>query len=260
VKTYAKPTIQQLQSGSINKFAGAKASQNQVKSSIAGVSVDDLVKQYGSPLFVYSERALRQKFRTISDAFTSRYANVSFGWSYKTNYLKAICAVFHQEGAMAELVSKMEYDKAKALGIPGDRIILNGHHKPIDTLEAAVLDGVTINVDRLDEIEDLETIAIRLDRTISIGIRLNLDAGIQPCWSRFGFNLESGQAMAAVERIAKSGKLRIDGLHSHIGTFILDPHAYARQVEKMVALGYEIEAQQGWRMDYIDRGLIMPLR
>ncbi len=254
MKTYEKPSIQQLQSGSINRFAGATASQHQVKSSIAGVAVEELVKQYGSPLFVYSERSLRQQFRTIRDAFVNHYPDVTFGWSYKTNYLKAICAVFHQEGAMAELVSKMEYDKAKALGISGDRIILNGPHKPIDTLAAAVIDGVTINVDHLDEIEDLETIAIRLDRTIEIGIRLNLDAGIQPCWSRFGFNLESGQAMDAVRRIAKSGKLRINGLHSHIGTYILDPQAYARQVEKMVALGYEIEAQHGWRMEYIDIG------
>jgi diaminopimelate decarboxylase len=257
--TYEKPTIQPLHSGLINKFAGA-TSQNHVKSTIAGVAVDALVEQYGSPLFVYSERALRRQFRTIHNAFATRYPDVTCGWSYKTNYLKAICAVFHQEGAMAELVSKMEYEKAKALGIPGNQMILNGPHKPFETLEAAVRDGVIINVDHLDEIEDLAAIAIRLDRTVTVGMRLNLDVGIQPCWSRFGFNLESGQAMDAIRRIARSGKLRVNGLHSHIGTYILDPHAYARQVEKMVAFGYEIEAQQGWRMDYIDIGGGFPSR
>ncbi len=258
--TYEKPVIQPLHSGLMNKFAGAAASQHQVKSAIAGVTVDDLVAQYGSPLFVYSERTLRRQFRTMRNAFTTRYPDVTFGWSYKTNYLKAICAVFHQEGAMAELVSKMEYDKAKALGIPGKQMILNGPHKPFATLEAAVRDGVTINVDHLDEIEDLEAIATRLNRTVSVGIRLNLDAGIQPCWSRFGFNLESGQAMEAIRRMARSGKLKINGLHSHIGTYILDPNAYARQVEKMVQFGYEIEAQYGWRMDYIDIGGGFPSR
>lgn len=260
MQTYEKPVIHQLHSGLMNKFAGAKSSQRQIKSAIAGVSVDALVEQYGSPLFVYSERTLRRQFRMMSNAFATRYPDVTFGWSYKTNYLKAICAIFHQEGAMAELVSKMEYDKAKALGIPGKQIILNGPHKPIETLEGAVLDGVTINVDHFDEIEDLEAIATRLDRTVNIGIRLNLDAGIQPCWSRFGFNLESGQAMDAVRRIARSGKLRVNGLHSHIGTYILDPSAYARQVTKMVKLGYEIEALHGWRMDYIDIGGGFPSR
>ena len=244
----------------MNKFAGVSSAQRKVKSDIAGVAVEDLVSKYGSPLFVYNERSLRRKFRSMKHAFTSRYPDVAFGWSYKTNYLKAICAILHQEGAMAELVSKMEYDKAKALGIEGKNIILNGPHKPFATLEAAVRDGVTINIDHLDEIEDLEAIATQLGQTINVGIRLNLDAGIQPCWSRFGFNLESGQAMEAIHRMARGGKLRLNGLHSHIGTFILEPTAYAKQVAKMLAFGYEIEAAYGWRMDYIDIGGGFPSR
>ncbi len=260
MQTYERPVIRPLHTGLMNKFAGINHSQQRIKAAIAGVSVEQLVQQYGSPLFVYSERTLRRQFRTIRNAFTTRYPNVAFGWSYKTNYLKAICAIFHQEGAMAELVSKMEYDKAKALGIPGKQIILNGPHKPMATLAAAVRDGVTINIDHLDEVADLEAIAAQCDRPITVGIRLNLDAGIQPCWSRFGFNLESGQAMEAVRRIARSGKLRINGLHSHIGTYILDPNAYARQVQKMVQFGYEIESQCGWAMEYIDIGGGLPSR
>lgn len=260
MQTYEKPAIQKLHSGLMNKFAGVTPPHRKVKTEIAGVAIDDLVEEFGSPLFVYSERSIRRKFRTIRNAFTTRYPDVTFGWSYKTNYLKAICAIMHQEGAIAELVSKMEYDKAKALGIPGNQIILNGPHKPFETLEAAVRDGVTINIDHMDEIEDLEAIATRLGQTISVGLRLNLDVGIQPRWSRFGFNLESGQAMDAVRRIHSNGKLRINGLHSHIGTFIMEPSAYSRQVEKMVKFGYEIESLYGWRMDYIDIGGGFPSR
>ncbi|MBD2777975.1 alanine racemase [Iningainema tapete] len=260
VTQYEKPVIQKLHSGLMNKFAGSSLLHRKVKTEIAGLAIDNLVAHFGSPLFVYSEQTLRRKFRTIRNAFSTRYPNVIFGWSYKTNYLKAICAILHQEGAIAELVSKMEYDKAKALGIPGNQIILNGPYKPYATLEAAVRDGVTINIDHLDEIEDLEAISSNLDRTIPVGIRLNLDAGIQPCWSRFGFNLESGQAMDAIRRIASGGKLRVNGLHSHIGTFIMEPAAYARQVEKMVTFGYEIEQACGWQMDYIDIGGGFPSR
>jgi diaminopimelate decarboxylase len=168
----------------MNKIADGTLVKRKTISEIDGVAIDDLVEQFGSPLFVYSEQTLRQTFRTIHDAFSSRYPNVIFGWFYKTNYLKAICAIFHSCGAIAELVSKMEYDKAKALGIPGNQIILNGPHKPFATLQTAVKDGVTINIDHLDEIEDLEAIATSLGETISVGLRLNLDAGIQPCWSR----------------------------------------------------------------------------
>jgi len=251
---YEKPMIRKLQTGSMNKFAGVNTLHRRIKTEIAGVNVEDLVTQFGSPLFVYSEKTLRRKFRSVKNAFTTRYPDVTFGWSYKTNYLKAICAIFHQEGAMAELVSKMEYDKAKNLGIAGKQIILNGPHKPFDTLLAAIKDGVTVNIDHDEEIEDLEKIASVLDKTLTVGIRLNLDAGIQPCWSRFGFNLESGQALEAVQRIARSGKLRLNGLHSHIGTFIMDEEAYVQQVEKMVKFGYEVEGRFGWRMEYIDIG------
>ena len=91
-----------------------------------------------------------------------------------------------------------------------------------------------------------------------MAIRLNMDTGIRPQWSRFGFNLETGQALDAVKRIAQSGKLILNGLHAHIGTFILDPNAYAKEVEKMVKFAYEIEDNFGFRIEYIDIGGGLP--
>ncbi|MBL9085196.1 MAG: hypothetical protein JNK76_25545, partial [Planctomycetales bacterium] len=184
-RPYEKPFLMKLQSRMMNKHGFAPGAGRRVRKAIDGVKISDLVDRYGSPLFVYSERTLRRKYRQMHSAFTTRYPNVVFGWSYKTNYLKAICAIMHQEGAYAEIVSKMEYEKAKGLGIVGDRIIFNGPHKPLETLAAAVVDGVTINIDHLDEINDLEHVADRLGRTINVGIRLNMDVGIHPQWSRF---------------------------------------------------------------------------
>lgn len=257
---YEKPVITKLHSSAMNKFGTNSFYSQKVRQSIDGVTIADLCENFGSPLFVYSERTIRRKYRQLESAFATRYPHVTMGWSYKTNYLKAICAVMHSEGAYAEIVSRMEYDKAKALGIPGDRIIFNGPHKPIEVLEEAIKNRVRINVDHWDEIEDLEKIAEKLDRPVTFGIRINLDAGIYPQWSRFGFNLESGQAMDAVRRITQNPKLQLDGVHCHIGTYILEPGAYARQVEKMVAFGYEVEDRYGFRMDYIDIGGGMPSR
>jgi len=259
-RPYEKPMVMKLQSRLMNKFGVAAASQRRVRKTIDEARVAELVEQFGSPLFVYSERALRRRYRALHRAFTTRYPLVTFGWSYKTNYLKAICALMHQEGAAAEIVSRMEYEKAKGLGVPGGQIIFNGPHKPAEVLAKAVADGVTINVDHLDEIEDLERIAERLGRRVNVGIRLNMDVGVQPQWSRFGFNLESGQAADIARRIARGGKLTINGLHCHIGTFILDETAYARQVEKLVKFGYELRDAHGFEMDYLDIGGGFPSR
>lgn len=253
-QSYARPIIKKLQTNILNKFGISMAGRQNVRAAIDGVTIEALVRDYGSPLFVYSERALRQKYRQFHTAFSTRYPEVVFGWSYKTNYLKAICAVMHEEGAWAEVVSKMEYEKAKSLGIPGERIVFNGPHKPSATLLEAVADGVMVNIDHLDEIEDLERVAERLDRVVPIGLRLNLDAGIYPQWSRFGLNLESGQALNVIRRLAHGGKLRLNGLHCHLGTYILDPEAYRRQVRKMLEFAYIVEDRFGYRLSYLDVG------
>ena len=143
---------------------------------------------------------------------------------------------------------------------PATRSSINGPYKPPPGLERAVTEGAMIQVDHLDEICDLEALSDKLGRKIRIGLRLNLDAGIYPQWSRFGFNLESGQALDAVKRILNGGKLILHGLHCHIGTFILEPKAYARQIEKMVAFAYEIEEQSGFGIEYLDIGGGLPSR
>jgi len=253
-ESYEKPVIQKLKTGMVNKFGSAPAYARKYRKDIEGILIDELVEKFGSPLFVFSEKKLRQKFREIKNAFTLRYPNVEFSWSYKTNYLDAICAILHQEGETAEVVSEFEYEKARRLGVPGNQIIYNGPYKPYDSLVTAVKEGARINIDHFEEIADLERVADELGVKPRVGIRLNMDTGIHPQWSRFGFNLESGQALDAVKRIASGGKLELVGLHCHIGTFILDPHAYEVEVKKMVDFAYKVEDQFGFKIEYLDIG------
>ncbi len=77
--------------------------------------------------------------------------------------------------------------------------------------------------------------------------------GLQP-WSRFGLNLESGQAREAVGRIVASDSLDLVGLHTHIGTFILDPGAYGSAARKLARLANEIRAAHGVRLSFLDLG------
>jgi diaminopimelate decarboxylase len=257
-KKYEKPVISKVNVGLSNKVGGKAFAYSRVRKEIDGVPIEDLVKEFGSPLFVFSERKLREKFRSIKRAFETRYPNVEFTWSYKTNYLKAICAILHQEGETAEVVSEFEYEKARRLGIPGDQIVFNGPYKPKDALLRAIEEGARINTDTFEEIFDIEEIAKELGRKVKIGIRINMDTGIQPRWDRFGFNLESGQAEDAVKRIAASEWLELNGLHCHIGTFILEPRAYENEVRKMVNFAYHIEDNYDYKIEYLDIGGGLP--
>jgi diaminopimelate decarboxylase len=251
---YEKPVIIKLQTGFMNKFGSSPLYTRKIRREIDGVPIAELVDQYGSPLYVFSEKTLRERHREMYQQFSTRYPNVTFGWSYKTNFLQAICAALHQEGAIAEVVSEFEYDKARKLGIKGENIIFNGPHKPIPALEKAATEGAIINLDHLDEIYDLEKVAKKLNKKLKVGMRVNMDTGFYPQWSRFGLNLESGQALDAVKRLVNGGRLVLNGLHCHIGTFILEPDAYAKEVEKMVQFAYQIEDNFGFKIEYLDIG------
>ncbi len=221
---------------------------------IDGIPVSNLIDQFGSPLFVFSERTLREKARCLSNAFKSRYENVSFAWSYKTNYLNAICQVFHQEGWIAEVVSDFEYQKARKLGIPGEDIIFNGPHKPREILELALKEGALIQIDNWDELVTIEELAKDIQHPINVGIRIWLDAGIQAVWSKFGFALGNGEAARATERILNNPKLNLHTLHSHIGTYILSPNAYRVTAEKLLALREQIYVEHGHNIECINLG------
>lgn len=252
---YEKPVIIKVESPLVAK-AGISYDNPQatVRPEIDGHTIKDLTKQFGSPLFVFSQKTMIKQYQTAYQAIAKHYPHLIFGWSYKTNYLRAVCQTFHQLGAYAEVVSDFEYDKAKNLGIPGSQIIFNGPYKDPESLKQAILDGALINVDHFGEIDDLEVIARNLDRVVTLGLRINCHTGLYPHWSRFGFNVENGQATNAVRRIIKSSHLELAGIHTHVGTFVLDHQAYRKAAEKVMELVLEIENQTKVPLRYIDLG------
>lgn len=251
-KPYSRPVIRKQYMGAANKFGGFAVPEPML--SIDGVSIDALVKEFGSPLFVFSENSLRRKVRELNQAFSSRYPSFQAAWSYKTNYLDAICNVFHSEGSWAEVVSGFEYLKARHNGIPGEKIIFNGPYKNYAILKQAISEGARVHADHLDEIRDLKKIAEELGRPVEIALRLNLDSGMVPQWSRFGFNLESGHALEAARMAVADGKLKIVGVHSHIGTFVYETGPYKKAAEKVSAFYKQLREELGQPLRYIDLG------
>lgn len=250
--SWNKPSIHPQQSGLINTFGSR--SYSEIQSDIDGILISDLIKKYQSPLFVISEKKQRENARRIQRAFSARYPYVQFGWSYKTNYLNAVCNIFHQEGLWAEVVSAFEYQKARSLGVPGHKIIFNGPYKSREILEQAIAEAALIHIDHLDEMFLIEDIANEKQQMVRVAIRLNFDTGYTENWGRFGFNIESGQAFDAAQYIANSRFLELVGLHSHIGTFITDGRAYVSQIQIMCQFMDEVESKTNCSIDYIDIG------
>lgn len=248
---YERPIIRKLETGMPGKFG--MLTDYPPTAQIDGIPVKSLLEKYGSPLFVLSEDTIRTTFKRAQRAFTNRYPKVQFAWSYKTNYLDAVCRIFHQEGSWAEVVSGFEYDKALHNGVDGKKIIFNGPGKSGSDLKKAIENDSLIHIDHLDELYLLISIA-KPDKKPRVAIRVNMDTGIYPQWDRFGFNYENGQAWDAINKIVSSGKLELTGLHTHIGTFILTPNAYAVAATKLADLASEISHKFNLKIKYIDMG------
>ena len=249
---YESPIIKQINSGITSKF-GELNSLKPV-THIANISVKSLIEQYGSPLFVINEQTIRNTYQDAYHAFSTRYPNVQFAWSYKTNYIEAVCKVFHQEGSWAEVVSGFEYQKALDNGVSGDKIIFNGPDKSDLDLKIAVENNSPIHIDHFDELYSLITITEQLNKRAKVAIRVNMDTGIKPLWDRFGFNYENGQAWEAVNKIIYSKNLDLIGFHTHIGTFILEPNAYRVAASKLADLAINVKNKFKHDIQYIDMG------
>ncbi|MFT5920316.1 MAG: diaminopimelate decarboxylase, partial [Granulosicoccus sp.] len=251
-KRYERPVINRLNVGVMNKF-GTRTEFEPV-THIDDNSVPSLLEEYGSPLFVISEKQIRETYAEANRAFTTRYPKVQFAWSYKTNYINAVCNVYHQMGSWGEVVSRFEYEKALKNGVPGSKIIFNGPDKTLDDLTLAMDNNSLIHIDHLDELYNISELAIEKGIRPKVAIRVNMDTGIYPMWDRFGFNYENGQAWDAINKIILGDKMDLVGLHCHIGTFMLAPSAYGVAAGKLAELALSIQEKYSKKIQYIDMG------
>ena len=241
-----------MNTGFMNKF-GTRTDFDPV-SEIDGISVKSLVKQYGSPVFVLSEKRIRKNYQAAVRSFKTRYPKVQFAWSYKTNYLNAVCKIFHQEGSWAEVVSGFEYHKALGNGVAGNQIIFNGPDKQEADLILAIENHSLIHIDHFDELYQIIRICEQINKKAKVAVRVNFDTGVYPIWDRFGFNYENGHVWTAINKIVTSGNLELVGLHCHIGTFMLSTSAYSVAATKLCDLAMRCKNELQTAIQYLDLG------
>ena len=249
---YERPLIKRLENAMPNKFG--MRTEFAPKTHIDDVAVKDIIAEHGSPVYVISESTLRNTYRNAYRAFSTRYPKVQFAWSYKTNYISAVCNTFHQEGSWSEVVSGFEYDKALGNGVDGRHIIFNGPDKTEADLRKAIENKSLIHIDHLDEYYMISNLAEEMNIRPQVAIRVNMDTGIYPMWDRFGFNYENGQAWDALNKIMMSKKMDLIGLHAHIGTYMMTADPYRVAAGKLADLAVGLKQKYDHYVKYIDLG------
>src|SRR3989344_4587463 len=116
------------------------------KKTIEGLDVFALMAQYGSPLLIFTERIILEKYRRLKEALEQYYPHAQIAYSVKTNYLPALMGILKEEGAFTEVVSGFEFWLARKLGFKPQEIIFNGPDKKTADIETALREGIMLNV------------------------------------------------------------------------------------------------------------------
>lgn len=192
----------------------------------------DLAKEYGTPLYVMNENVIRENCRSFVNAFNEFYNG--HGRAYyasKAFSCLEIYRIINEEGMGVDVVSGGELYTAIKAGFPAEKINFHGNNKTPEELTMALEYGVgKIIVDNYAEFELINTIAASMGKVADIAIRIK--PGIEAHThdyiktgqidSKFGFAIENGEAILAVEKSLTFDNLKLSGIHCHIGSQIFD--------------------------------------
>ncbi|MBA7593385.1 MAG: diaminopimelate decarboxylase [Hadesarchaea archaeon] len=228
---------------------------------IGGADAVELAERFGTPLYVVDEQRVRENYQRFYRAFAERWSSVLVCYALKANFNLAICKILQGEGAGADVSSGNELRNALGVGIPGNRMVFNGNYKSLPELELAITNNVLINVDSLQELEAIEGLASRLGKRARIGLRVNPDVktpthpyiatGLRD--SKFGFDVASGQAIEAYKLASRMRNIEVVGIHSHIGSQILDVGPFEEEAKKLMALVAEVK-KLNINLQFVDLG------
>lgn len=178
--------------------------------------IDRLVKEYGSPLYVFQKERLVNDYNRLVDAFRSYYPKYRVAYSYKTNYAPRVCQIMKGLGALAEVVSDMEMNIAQRVGYRNEEIIYNGPMKG-PQMEEFLLNGGVVNIDNVAEADRIITLAEKNpDKKLTVGIRVNMNVG-QNFVSRFGMEAYTEEFDTVFNKLEATKNIDIIGMHCHIG-------------------------------------------
>ena len=231
---------------------------------IDGCDTVKLAKEYGTPVYVMSERAVRQNCRTYKSAIDRFYSgNGLILFASKALCIKEMVRLVKDEGLGVDVVSSGELYTALAAGMPAERICMHGNNKTEEELKRAISSDVgRIVVDNLYELEAIDRLARAENKKVKIlfrvkpGIEAHTHDFIQTGQidSKFGVALETGEAEAFAVAAAKMEHIALAGVHCHIGSQIFELEPFREAARIMMNFMGDMKERHGIEMHELNLG------
>lgn len=220
---------------------------------MGGVDATDLVNEYGTPVYVYDVAVIRDKCRSYVDAFAELGVKSQVNYASKAFSSIAILQLMEEEGLSIDVVSAGELYTAIKAEFPSERIHFHGNNKSEEELQLAIDYNIgCIVVDNFHEIHLLESLLREQYKTMDVLIRVT--PGIESETheyimtgnedSKFGFNIQNGQADEAMRQLHQHPLLKLKGIHSHIGSQIFNTESFT------LSIGMVYESIDKWHQEY----------
>lgn len=231
---------------------------------IGGEDTLALAEEYGTPLYVMSEDAIRESCRLYRRSMEAFYGGKGMvAYASKALCCKALCRIAAEEGLGLDVVSAGELYTARAAGFPMERVVFHGNNKTPEELTMALEYGVgRIVADNPTELRLLDTLAAAKGEKAPVMLRVKpgIDAHTHnfirtgQIDSKFGFALETGEALEAVKLALGAKNLRLLGLHCHIGSQIFDIQPFCHCAQVMLDFMARIRKETGATLPELNLG------
>ncbi len=222
------------------------------------VAIPEIAAQVGTPFYLYSAATLRRHFRLFDEALEGTDHLVCY--AMKANSNQAVLKLMADMGAGMDVVSGGEYARAKAAGVPGDRIVFSGVGKTRDEMRTALEGGIRqFNVESEPEMIALNEVALSLDMVAPITVRVNPDvdakthAKISTGKSENKFGIPISRASTVYAQAAAMKGLEVIGIDVHIGSQLTQLDPYRAAYEKVADLTKQLRAE-GHNIRRLDLG------
>ncbi|MGI6701633.1 MAG: diaminopimelate decarboxylase [Christensenellales bacterium] len=230
---------------------------------IGGIDTIDLIKNFGTPLYVIDESYFREVARAYKDTISACYGKGNVAYASKAFCSTAIYKIASSEGLSADVVSGGELYTALTAGFDADKIYFHGNNKLYNELEYAVSSEVgRIIIDNIDEIYFINELA--KSRNIKQRVLVRVNPGVEAHThdyiktakvdSKFGFSINNGDSDYVITQIAKCSNLDFYGLHCHIGSQIFDTEPYIATVDIISEYASRLNTKYGLSVNELNFG------
>jgi diaminopimelate decarboxylase len=245
------------------KLFGTMRANEKGNLEIGKCDTTELVKEFGTPLYVVDEDLVRNTCKEFKENFEIEGMNTEVIYASKAFLNLAICKVICEEGLSLDVVSGGELYTALKVNFPVNRIYMHGNNKTEDELTMAIEAGIgTIVVDNREELELLEYLCNDLDKKVDVLLRVN--PGIEAHTheyiqtskndSKFGESIFDEDINEIISRFQSSKRVNLKGFHCHIGSQIFEEKSFYSEVSEMVKFLARIKKQCGFSTEQLNLG------